>query len=172
MVDLGIPHEHGVRTMSENGGVKNSDDTRRETPVVPSVVYHMCRILLGLIFVIASLEKIERPWDFGRAVQVYELMIGPLGYFISPLVIVMPTLELVAGLFLIINRWVRPSALIILAMNVLFIFVILSAMARGMDIDCGCGLDTGLVAILAGTQADAGALVRDFIFVGCVFGWG
>jgi putative oxidoreductase len=121
--------------------------------------------LLGLIFVIASFDKLARPWDFGRAIYVYHLLDGILGYLISPVGIIMPAVELVTGILLIVNRLVRPASLLILAMNVIFIIVIISAIVRGLDIDCGCGLDVGIVAALAGTQAGPGAIVRDLIFL-------
>jgi len=142
------------------------DDRSRSTAAVsavPPVVYHVFRILLGLIFVIASLDKIESPWNFGRAIHVYEILVGPLAYLISPMAAIMPLLELVTGILLIINRWVRPASLLILAMNIVFIIAIASVIVRGMDIDCGCGLDKGVLASIAGTQADAWALVRDFV---------
>jgi len=151
--------------MTQRDEVKSGADTKATGSPVPSFIYQTCRILLGLIFIVASFEKIERPWDFGRAIHVYEILVGPLAYLISPMAIIMPVLEIVTGILLVINRLVRPSALIILAMNVVFIIAIASVMLRGMDIDCGCGLDTGIIAMLAGTQADIGALVRDFVII-------
>ena len=141
------------------------DNPHRRTSFVPDLIYHAFRIILGLIFILASLEKLGRPWDFGRAIYVYELLEGPLAFFISPVAIIMPALEFVAGFLLLINRLVRPSALIILAMNIVFMLVIASAMVRGMDIDCGCGLDTGIIAVIAGTQAGWEAMIRDIVFV-------
>jgi uncharacterized membrane protein YphA (DoxX/SURF4 family) len=144
---------------------KSSNEPRHFQSAVPGFVYHFCRIVAGLIFVVASCEKLVRPWDFGIAVYVYKILVGPFAYFISPLAIIMPFLELVTGLCLLISRWVRPAAILILAMNIVFIIAIASVMVRGMDIDCGCGLDVGIIAQIAGTQADIGALVRDFVIV-------
>ncbi len=151
--------------MTGNAAEKPNPSVSRQPSPIEWTIYHIFRILLGLIFIIASLEKIERPWDFGRAVYVYEMLVGPLAYFISPLAIIMPPLELITGVLLVINRWVRPAALIILAMNIVFVVAIGSVIVRGMDIDCGCGLDVGIIALIAGTQADAGALVRDFVII-------
>lgn len=147
--------------MSESSGGNKSSTGNP----VPSVIYHASRIILGALFIIASIDKIERPWDFGRAIYVYEMLKGSLAYLISPLAIIIPPIELVTGLLLIINRWVRPSALLILGMNVVFIIAIAGVIVRGMDIDCGCGLDVGPIAAIAGTQADMGALLRDFVIL-------
>lgn len=103
------------------------------------------------------------PWDFGRAIFAYEILPG---YLISPLAIVMPWVELAAGLLLIFNKMVRPSAILIALMNVIFILAIASVMVRGMDIECGCAFEFGPLATIVGTQADGWALVRDFILLG------
>ena len=163
MGGVGISDKSGGRTVTVAPETEKSASP--DFPLVPGIIYHIFRILLGVIFVVASLEKIARPWDFGRAIYAYHLLTGPLAYFISPIAIIMPVMELVAGFLLIINRLVRPSAIIILAMNFVFMIAIGSAMARGMDIDCGCGLDSGIIAVLAGTQAGWGAMTRDLIFV-------
>jgi putative oxidoreductase len=126
------------------------------------VAYHVCRIGIGLIFIIASLEKIAMPWEFGKAIYAYEILPG---YLISPLGIAMPWVELTAGLLLVSNRIIRPAALLIGAMNIIFILAIASVMARGMEIDCGCGLEVGPMAIIVGTQADGWTLMRDIIFL-------
>jgi uncharacterized membrane protein YphA (DoxX/SURF4 family) len=125
----------------------------------------MARIILGAIFIAASMEKIGTPWDFGRAIYVYQFLVGPFAYLISPLAIIIPALELVCGTMLVLNKFVRPAAVVILGLNAIFIIAILSVIARGLDIDCGCGLDTGLLATLVGTQAGWSSIVRDLIFV-------
>lgn len=149
-----------------DAAVKNNDVIGKAgRHPVPPFIYHAARILLGAIFIIASLDKIERPWDFGRAVYVYHILDGSLAYLISPLAIIMPPVEFITGLLMIVNRWVRPAALLILGMNIVFIIAIISVIARGMNIDCGCGLDVGIMSTIAGTQADLGALLRDFVFL-------
>ncbi|MDZ7724955.1 MAG: MauE/DoxX family redox-associated membrane protein [candidate division KSB1 bacterium] len=62
---------------------------------------------------------------------------------IPPLVIkltaiVLPWLELVCAVLLILNRWVRPTALILIGLNIVFMAAISSALIRGLDIECGC----------------------------------
>ncbi len=145
--------------------IQPEPDKTPDPPAIPPAVYHICRILLGIIFVAASIDKILRPWDFGIAILFYKFLVGPFSYLISPMAIIMPIAELVAGLMLIFNKWVRPAALLILAMNVVFVIAILSAMIRGIDVECGCGFDVGVLGVIAGTHADIQALVRDFVFI-------
>ena len=134
-------------------------------PWVPSPMYHIFRILVGLIFILASLDKIYSPANFGRAIFAYQFLEGPFAYLISPMAVIMPWLELVTGFLLVANRLVRPAALIILGMNMMFIVAILSVMIRGISVECGCGLDVGPLSQIAGTQADAQALVRDIVIL-------
>jgi putative oxidoreductase len=132
---------------------------------VPSPVYHIFRILIALIFIMASIDKIISPANFGRAIYAYQFLTGPFAYLISPMAVIMPWCELVTGILLLVNRMVRPAALIILAMNIVFIIAIISVMMRGIKVECGCGLDVGIIAAIAGTQAGAQALVRDFVIL-------
>jgi len=128
-----------------------------------TVAYHFCRILIGLLFIVASYDKILMPWNFGRAIYVYKMLPG---YLISPMAASMPWVELVAGILLVFNRFTRPAAMIIGGLNIVFMVAIATVIARGMDIDCGCGLDVGPLALIVGTQADGWALVRDLILLG------
>ena len=127
------------------------------------VAFHTCRILLALIFITAAAQKIARPWDFGRAIYAYEFLNG---FLISPSVIAIPWIEFLASILLLFNRFTRSSAIILGLMNITFIFAISSVIVRGMEIDCGCGLDVGFLSLIIGTQADGWVLVRDFIFLG------
>ena len=52
--------------------------------------------------------------------------------------IVVPWIEVVAGLCVLAGFWLRSGALIITAMTAVFFFVITSALARGLNIECGC----------------------------------
>jgi uncharacterized membrane protein YphA (DoxX/SURF4 family) len=127
------------------------------------VAYHFCRVVLALLFIVAGYDKILMPWNFGRAIYVYKILPG---YLISPLAASMPWIELAAGILLVLNRFTRPAAIIIGGLNVVFLLAIGTVIARGMDIDCGCGLDVGWLAVIVGTQADGWALVRDLILLG------
>lgn len=160
----------GSANRNRGSAALSGPDTQNTTPVedaaqskMARVLYQIGRIFLGLIFVTAAIQKIMIPWDFGRAIFAYEILPG---YLISPMGIVMPWVELAAGLFLLFNRMVRPSAILIALMNVMFILAIASVMIRGMDIECGCAFEIGPLATIVGTRADGWALVRDFIFLG------
>jgi hypothetical protein len=57
---------------------------------------------------------------------------------INLVAILLPWVEAVAGLFVLAGIWLREAALVITSMTVLFLGVITSALARGLNIECGC----------------------------------
>jgi putative oxidoreductase len=93
------------------------------------------RIVLGLAFVVASLEKIVDPDAFGISISNYKI----LPAFIIPVpATILPWMELLCGLSIFFGVLVRGSSLLITTMLLVFLFAVLSAMARGLDITCGC----------------------------------
>jgi uncharacterized membrane protein YphA (DoxX/SURF4 family) len=99
-------------------------------------------LVVGGVFVYACLEKIWNPTEFARIVYHYQL-IGP-NAFLPPLVpnllaVVLPWVELFAGLTLITGLWRREGALIAALMLAVFIAAVASTLARGIDLtNCGC----------------------------------
>lgn len=93
------------------------------------------RILLGAIFIYASLSKILNPDQFAQAVMNYR--IAPL-VSVNLFAIVLPWLELVSGIFLLVGFFSGGSIVIITLLMALFLGAIGSALFRGLDISCGC----------------------------------
>lgn len=113
------------------------------------------RVLLGGVFVYASISKIADPVTFAGSVAAYRI----LPYFASYLVAaVLPWLELFCGLLLILGTRVRGSAVIVGALNLVFIAALASAIARGLDIDCGCFRHVG-------KSSPWTALLRDLVLL-------
>jgi uncharacterized membrane protein YphA (DoxX/SURF4 family) len=94
------------------------------------------RLLIGLYFVYASLDKLADPAAFARIVYQWQVL-GPVP---SNLVaVVLPGVELVAGLLLIVGAWTRDAAGVVALMLVVFIVAAGFVLARGIDVDnCGC----------------------------------
>ncbi len=112
-----------------------------------SWVIFALRIILGIVFLYASFEKIRNPGSFAVNIQNYQM----LPYGITNLFsIVLPWVELYVGSCLILGVFVDGAALLSTGMMVMFIIALGQAVARGLDIDCGCfkpegstvGLDT------------------------------
>jgi len=98
------------------------------------------RIVIGIILIYAGFNKLSNPYDFASAIGNYHLLPYGLENLIA---IIVPWIEIFSGIGLIIGIYVDGSALIALGMFSIFIIAIASAMLRGYNIECGCGLKTG-----------------------------
>lgn len=93
------------------------------------------RVLLGLAFVVGSLEKIVDPDAFGFSISNYRIFPA----FIIPVpATILPWMELLCGLSILFGVLLRGSSLMVATMLVVFTLAVLSAMLRGLDITCGC----------------------------------
>jgi len=93
------------------------------------------RIFLGVFFLVSGAEKLTALKVFGHSIAMYEIL--PEGISNIAAILFVWT-EILTGALLIAGAAIRGSALVIASMLVVFLIAILSAMARGMDIDCGC----------------------------------
>lgn len=93
------------------------------------------QIALGVFFVAAALPKVVDPPGFAHMIYNYRLVPGA---FVNLMALVMPWLELMAGLALILGIWARTSAAVIGALLLVFVAAISLNLARGNAIDCGC----------------------------------
>ncbi len=115
-------------------------------------LYHACRLALGGIFLYAGGVKANDVVTFARDVSNYQILPYAWNYLIAA---TLPYVEGVAGLLLIFNRKVRPAALLLGGMTIVFMMALGSVIVRGMDIDCGC-FNPG-----AGHTSAEAALLRD-----------
>lgn len=99
------------------------------------ILVTLVRIVLGVVFVVASIEKIANPTGFAAAISGYRIIAGDPALLIAT---VLPWIELLCGLGLLFGLSVRGSALLALIMLSVFTLVVLSALWRGLDISCGC----------------------------------
>jgi uncharacterized membrane protein YphA (DoxX/SURF4 family) len=95
----------------------------------------LARLVLGGVLLVAGYLKVFTPDKSMMAVRAYEIL--PI-WFANFLGIVLPWLEVGAGVLLIIGVAIRYAAIFGSALMVLFIIAIAQAWARGLSIDCGC----------------------------------
>ncbi len=93
------------------------------------------QIALGIIFIVAAIEKIGDPPSFAHAIYNYRILPGAL---INISALILPWVELLAGLALVIGVWTRAARTIVALMLVVFIVAISINLLRGNAIDCGC----------------------------------
>jgi putative oxidoreductase len=93
------------------------------------------QLALGIFFVAAALPKLVDPPSFAHMIYNYRLVPGSV---VNVMALVMPWLELLAGLALILGIWTRASAGLVGALLLVFVAAISVNLARGNLIDCGC----------------------------------
>ena len=93
------------------------------------------RLALGGLFVYAGVVKVFDPLDFAQDIRNYRLVGQSLSFMAA---LVLPWLEILAGVALAAGIWKRASALIISGLLVFFIALTLVTIARGLDVECGC----------------------------------
>jgi uncharacterized membrane protein YphA (DoxX/SURF4 family) len=95
----------------------------------------LARILLGGLFIVASLDKIADPAAFTISILNYKIVGQTLATLTAT---ILPPLELLCGLSLIFGLYPRTSAVLITTMLCFFTILIITALLRGLDISCGC----------------------------------
>lgn len=103
--------------------------------VVAHTAHWILRLALAGIYLYAAWEKIIDPLDFSRAIFNYRLL--PMEAIV-PLALMLPVWEALAGLGLVFGRLYRGSVAGILLMSIVFAAGVGSAIARGLDLSCGC----------------------------------
>ena len=93
------------------------------------------QIALGVIFIVAALPKIADPPSFAHMIYNYRLVPSPL---INISALVMPWVELLAGLALILGVWKAAARTVVAIMLAVFIVAISINLFRDNAIDCGC----------------------------------
>jgi putative oxidoreductase len=117
----------------------------------------VCRLLLGAIFIYASFPKLLRPGDFARLIYGYQILHPDLVNLVG---ITMPWVELAAGAFLVVGILPRSSAGIVAGLLLLFIGAGFLALARGLEIECGC-----FFPFMGGHKLGWDLLVRDGVLL-------
>jgi uncharacterized membrane protein YphA (DoxX/SURF4 family) len=95
----------------------------------------LCQVAVGLVFLAAALAKIGDAASFAR--QVHHFRVVPFG--LENLVgITLPWIELLAALAILLRLAPRSGSVVAAGLMVLFTAVVGAAVARGLDIECGC----------------------------------
>jgi uncharacterized membrane protein YphA (DoxX/SURF4 family) len=117
------------------------------------------RLVVGAVFIYASVDKIVHPDRFAEIVWDYELLPESL---VNPFSICLPWVELVMGVLLLVGVWVPAGALLATAMTVMFMMAVGYALAQGAeDFHCGC-----FSTVQEGPEEAWGVLRRDAILLG------
>jgi uncharacterized membrane protein YphA (DoxX/SURF4 family) len=100
-----------------------------------TVLYHILRIGLGLMFVAASWDKILDPGGFARIIQNYQILPS---VWVNWVAIVLPWIEALCGLALITRIMERGGLLVSNGLMLTFTLALAWNAYRGVDTECGC----------------------------------
>lgn len=95
----------------------------------------LLRLIVGGVFIWAAVTKIADPLTFAQDVRNYRLVGQTLSFLTA---LILPWIELIAGICLIIGVFPRSSALLISGLLTFFILLVAITIIRGIDVECGC----------------------------------
>ena len=100
------------------------------------VAFLLLRVALGGLFVWAGYTKLGDPSRFATDIANYRLFpsLAPI------MAVTFPPVEIVLGLALVVapRLWRRAAALAVTVLMVMFTVAVAQAVARGINVDCGC----------------------------------
>jgi len=103
------------------------------------------RIALAAVFAAAALPKLAEPHAFAIAVLNYDILHGNVA--VNLVAVTLPMVELLAAVLLLAGLRVRAAAGVCLLLLIVFLAGLVSAVARGLDINCGCFDPSGTSSI-------------------------
>jgi uncharacterized membrane protein YphA (DoxX/SURF4 family) len=99
------------------------------------------RLYLAYIFIYASIHKIIHPDSFAVDVATYQIL--PQS-FVNIFAVTLPYVEIGAGLMLLFGFKIRQGALLVCLMMVMFLLALVIALAKGLNMSCGCFASQGV----------------------------
>ena len=109
------------------------------------------RLIIGGMFVYAAYDKIIHPDQFARIIYNYHQVPGQI---INVFALLLPWVEMISGILVIVGYWHKSGTLIISGLLVMFIIALSIALAKGVNIECGC----------FSTTSKAKGPIKDLIF--------
>jgi uncharacterized membrane protein YphA (DoxX/SURF4 family) len=111
------------------------------------------RVAAAVVWIVAGSTKIPDLHAFQVLVQRYAIL--PL-VLAGPFAVVLPFLEIGIGLYLLAGLFVRGTSFVGTVLFAVFLTAQVSALARGISIDCGC------FGTIAETTVSPLTILRDF----------
>ncbi|MEF2146078.1 MAG: MauE/DoxX family redox-associated membrane protein [Desulfovibrionaceae bacterium] len=95
----------------------------------------LLRNLLGIVFLLASFDKLQHPEAFAQIISNYKILPE---LFVNPAALLLPWLEFICGIALILNLCARGAALLTTVLMAVFLVALGFNYMRGLDVACGC----------------------------------
>jgi uncharacterized membrane protein YphA (DoxX/SURF4 family) len=98
-------------------------------------ILRILRIGFGVLLIVASLDKIQHPYEFSLAVDNYRVVGETLSRWTA---VWIPWLEIFLSLLLITGICPLATAWTNFLLMIVFLLLVSQAYFRGLDIECGC----------------------------------
>jgi uncharacterized membrane protein len=95
----------------------------------------LLRVAIAALFLFAAITKLVDPSSFAQQIANYQLTPWPATAVLS---VFLPALELCVGISLLLGRWESGALVWVAVLLTIFSGALLSAIVRGLSIDCGC----------------------------------
>jgi uncharacterized membrane protein len=95
----------------------------------------LLRVAIAALFLFAAITKLVDPSSFAQQIANYQLTPWPATAGLS---VFLPALELCVGISLLLGRWESGALVWVAILLAIFSGALLSAIVRGLSIDCGC----------------------------------
>ena len=92
-------------------------------------------LILAGVFIYAGLDKLRDPLSFADSVAAFGMLPTAL---ITPFALGLPIFEVLCGALVVVPRSRRVGALALTLVTAMFLIALVSALARGLTLDCGC----------------------------------
>jgi putative oxidoreductase len=95
----------------------------------------LLRLAIAALFLFAAVPKLVDPSSFAQQIANYQLTPWLATAVLS---VFLPALELSVGVCLLLGRWESGALAWVAILLIIFSGALLSAIVRGLSIDCGC----------------------------------
>ena len=95
----------------------------------------LLRLAIAALFLFAAITKLVDPSSFAQQIANYQLTPWLATAVLS---VFLPALELSVGVCLLLGRWESGALAWVAILLTIFSGALLSAIVRGLSIDCGC----------------------------------
>ena len=107
---------------------------------IMSILTLLIRVYVGGYFLYAAVPKIDTPLAFATSIAHYGLVPD---FAVNAMALILPWLELLAGVGLLVGFRTRTSAAICGVLLAMFTTAVAWAVIMNLNIDCGCFGDAG-----------------------------
>lgn len=124
----------------------------------------LLRLGLAVLFAFSGWSKLQDPLAFAFAIKAFKT--GLPDFAVARAAYVVPWLDLLCALALLRRGWARPAGTILAGLMLLFGGLIVSLLARGLDVHCPC---FGSFALFCDGPMGACHLVRNGLIAAAAF---